>query len=175
MPEVSQAEVGRRLYHVHRGKTVEHAMKLMQQGIGAEWKSFSEANIALLTHLLQCTWNTIEEKVWDQIPFTNTRADDVRKILSYGEGRSGQEPGTGRGGRDQEDPACSWLNGSLFFKSETITTGFYSPLREFFPVHRIAGNTHVRHQPPLPSPHPGDLQCRTAQQTRTFIPVLFQI
>jgi len=93
MPEVSQAEVGRRLYHVHREKTVERAIKQMQQGLGAEWKSLSEANVALLTHLLQCTWNRIDQKIWDQIPFTNTRADDVRKILSYGEGvRPGRNP-----------------------------------------------------------------------------------
>lgn len=93
MPEVSQAEVGRRLYHVHREKMVEQAMKLMQQGIGAEWKSFSEANIAILTHLLQCTWNKIDQKIWDQIPFAKTKAEDVRKILSYGEGVSpGKNP-----------------------------------------------------------------------------------
>jgi len=93
MPDVTQAEVGRRLYHVHREKTVEQAMKQMQQGIGAEWKLFSQANIALLTHLLQCTWNKIDQKIWDTIPFTNTKAEDVRKILSYGEGVSpGRNP-----------------------------------------------------------------------------------
>jgi len=93
MPDVSQAEIGRRLYHVHRGKTVERSMKLMQQGIGAEWKSFTEADVSLLTHLLQCTWNTIDQKIWDQIPFANTKAEDVRKILSYGEGVSpGKNP-----------------------------------------------------------------------------------
>ncbi|MDD1686155.1 hypothetical protein [Methanoregula sp.] len=88
MPDVTQAELGRRLYHVHRGKTVETAMKMMQQGMGAEWKSFSEADVALLTHLLQCTWNTIDQKVWNKITFANTKAGDVRKILSYGEGVS---------------------------------------------------------------------------------------
>ena len=86
MPEVSQAEVGRRLYHVHREKTVERAIKQMQQGLGAEWKSLSEANVALLTHLLQCTWNRIDQKIWDQIPFTNTTAGDIRRILAYGGG-----------------------------------------------------------------------------------------
>ena len=93
MPDVSQAEIGRRLYHVHRGKTVERSMKLMQQGIGAEWKSFTEADISLLTHLLQCTWNTIDQKIWDKIPFAHAKTDDVRKILSYGEGvRPGRNP-----------------------------------------------------------------------------------
>lgn len=93
MSDVSQAEMGRRLYHVHRGKTVEGSMKMMQQGIGAEWKSFSEAEVALLTHLLQCTWNTIDQKIWDRIPFANATAGTVRQILSYGEGvRPGRNP-----------------------------------------------------------------------------------
>jgi hypothetical protein len=86
MPEVTQAELGRRLYHVHRGKTVESAMKLMQQGIGAEWKSFSETDITLLSHLLQCTWNKIDQKIWDKIPFMNVKMGDVRQILSHGDG-----------------------------------------------------------------------------------------
>jgi hypothetical protein len=95
MPDVTQAEIGRRLYHVHRGKTVERAMKLMQRGIGAEWKSFSEADVSILTHLLQCTWNTIDQGIWDKIPFANTKAGDVRQILSYGEGVSpGRNPTT---------------------------------------------------------------------------------
>jgi hypothetical protein len=93
MPDVTQAELGRRLYHVHRGKTVEASMKMMQQGIGAEWKSISEADIILLTHLLQCTWNKIDQKVWDKIPFVNTKMGEVRQILSLGEGvRPGRNP-----------------------------------------------------------------------------------
>nr|WP_319377055.1 hypothetical protein [uncultured Methanoregula sp.] len=86
MPDVTQAEVGRRLYHVHREKTVEGAAKLMQQGIGAEWKTFSEEDVSLLLHLLQCTWNTIDQKVWDKIAFAKMSAADVRQILSHGEG-----------------------------------------------------------------------------------------
>lgn len=93
MPEVTQAELGRRLYHVHRGKTVESSMKLMQQGIGADWKSLSEADITLLSHLLQCTWNKIEQRAWDKIPFMNIGMDTVKRILSYGDGvRPGKNP-----------------------------------------------------------------------------------
>jgi len=93
MPDVTQAEVGRRLYHVHREKTVERAMKLMQQGIGGEWKSLTEADINILSHLLQCTWNVIDQGIWDKIPFASVKMGDVRKILSYGEGvRPGKNP-----------------------------------------------------------------------------------
>jgi len=86
MPEATQAEVGRRLYHVHREKKVERAIKLMQQGTGPEWKSFSEEDILLLSHLLQCTWNVIDQNIWDNIPFASIKIGGVRQILSYGEG-----------------------------------------------------------------------------------------
>lgn len=86
MPDVTQAEVGRRLYHVHREKRVERAVKMMQQGLGHDWRSFSEDEIRLLGHLLQCAWNTIDQKAWDTIPFTKASTDIIRKILSHGNG-----------------------------------------------------------------------------------------
>ncbi|MDO9323962.1 MAG: hypothetical protein Q7T80_03285 [Methanoregula sp.] len=86
MPDVTQAEVGRRLYHVHREKLVEQAVKMIQQGQGPEWRSFSEDDILLLGHLLQCTWNTIDQKIWDKIPFASLRKSDLQKILTSGKG-----------------------------------------------------------------------------------------
>ncbi|MFA4825997.1 MAG: hypothetical protein WC593_12665 [Methanoregula sp.] len=86
MPNVTQAEIGRRMYHVHRGKLVEHAIKMIQQGLGTEWKSFSEDEIHLLGHLLQCTWNTIDQKIWDKISFASVKKSDVQMILSHGDG-----------------------------------------------------------------------------------------
>lgn len=97
MPDVTQAEVGRRLYHVHREKTVERAMKLMQHGIGAEWKSLSEADINLLSHLLQCTWNIIDQGIWDKIPFAGVKMGDLQQILCTGRG-------SGRDGTRNRNP-----------------------------------------------------------------------
>jgi hypothetical protein len=88
MPDVTQAEVGRRLYHVHREKRVEESIKLIQQGVGPAWRSLKEDEILLLGHLLQCTWNTIDQKKWDKIPFARISMDVVQKILSNGEGVS---------------------------------------------------------------------------------------
>jgi hypothetical protein len=88
MPDVSQAEIGRRMYHVHREKRVEQAVKLMQQAVGQDWRSLKEEEIILLGHLLQCTWNTIDQKQWDSIHFGKMGMDTVRKILTYGEGVS---------------------------------------------------------------------------------------
>lgn len=86
MPDVSQKEVGRRLYHVHREKRVEQAIKKIKIGVGTDWSSFTLEEIDLLGHLLQCTWNVIDQKIWDTLPFSNMTKDDVRKILAFGEG-----------------------------------------------------------------------------------------
>ena len=95
MPDVSQKEIGKRLYHVHREKRVEEAIKKIKIGVGSEWSSLSREDIELLGHLLQCTWNVIDQKVWENIPFSNLKKTDVRKILSFGVGVSpGKNPDT---------------------------------------------------------------------------------
>jgi len=93
MPEATQEEIGRRLFHVRREKKVEQAIKQMQQGIGPEWKSFTQEKIVLLGHLLQCTWNTIDQEIWEKIPFAHVKTNDVDRILSFGtEVRPGRNP-----------------------------------------------------------------------------------
>lgn len=86
MPDVSQKEVGRRLYHVHREKRVEEAIKKIKHGVGTDWSSFTLEDIDLLGHLLQCTWNVIDQKIWENLPFGSITKNDVGKILSFGEG-----------------------------------------------------------------------------------------
>jgi hypothetical protein len=88
MPDVTQAEVGRRLYHVHREKRVEQAMKQIQQNVGPAWRLLRGDEILTLGHLLQCAWNTIDQKKWEAIPFGTMSMDTARKILSHGDGVS---------------------------------------------------------------------------------------
>jgi len=93
MPEATQAEIGRRMYHVEREKKVERAVKLIQQGLGPEWKSYPGEKMVILGHLLQCTWNTIDQDIWEKIPFAHAKKSDIDLILSFGEGvRPGKNP-----------------------------------------------------------------------------------
>ncbi len=95
MPDVTQTDVGRRMYHLHREKRVEHAIKKIQHGVGPGWRSFTQDDIILLGHLLQCTWNDIDQKIWDEIPFARMTKEKVQEILTYGEGvrpRNNPEP-----------------------------------------------------------------------------------
>jgi hypothetical protein len=82
MPDVTQVEVGRRLYHVHREKRVELAIKQILQSPGPGWKSLKEEGIPVQGRVLQSMWNTIDQKNWDTIPFNTMSTGTVRKILS---------------------------------------------------------------------------------------------
>ena len=73
MPEASQAEIGRRMYHVQREKRVERAVKLIQQGLGPEWKLYTGEKMMSLGHLSQCTWKTSDQDLWEKIPFPHAR------------------------------------------------------------------------------------------------------
>ena len=86
MPEVSKTEVGRRLFHVHREKRVEHVIKKIKHSIGPEWKTLTHDQILVLGHLLQCTWNVIDQSKWETIPFERMSKTDVDRILCFGDG-----------------------------------------------------------------------------------------
>jgi len=95
MADISQKEIGKRLYHVHREKRVEEAIKKIKLGVGSEWNSFSREEIELLGHLLQCAWNVIDQKTFENLSFSSMRMNDVRNILSFGEGVGpGKNPDT---------------------------------------------------------------------------------
>lgn len=83
------------MYHVHREKTVEEAIKKIKHGVGADWGSFTREDINLLNHLLQCTWNVIDQKIWNNLSFGNMKKNEVQNILSYGQGVGpGKNPDT---------------------------------------------------------------------------------
>jgi len=72
---------------------VEQAIKKIQHGVGPEWRYFTQDDITLLGHLLQCTWNVIDQKIWDDIPFAHMTKENVQKILACGKGvRPGKNP-----------------------------------------------------------------------------------
>jgi hypothetical protein len=56
--------------------------------LGRHGGRLKRREIQILGHVLQCTWNTIDRKQWDTIPFGSMTKNTVQKILSSGEGVS---------------------------------------------------------------------------------------
>lgn len=81
VPDVSQTEVGRRLYQVHREKRVEKAIKKLREHCGSHWKSLTEQEVRDLELLLAGVWTSLDEKTWESIPFANMAKDDVSGLL----------------------------------------------------------------------------------------------
>ncbi len=86
MPDVSQKEVGRRLYHVHREKRVEEAIKKIKHGVGTDWSSFTLDEIDLWVICCNVHGILLIRSIWDAIPFGSMTKNEVTKILSFGEG-----------------------------------------------------------------------------------------
>jgi len=86
VPDISQTEIGRRLYHVHRDKRVEKAIKKLREHCGSHWKSLTEQEVRDLEYLLSGVWTSLDEKTWESIPFANMSKDDFSNLLRLAKG-----------------------------------------------------------------------------------------
>jgi hypothetical protein len=86
VPDVSQTEIGRRLYHVHRDKRVEKAIKKLREHCGSHWKSLTEQEVRDLEYLLSCAWTSLDEKTWEKIPFANMSKENIQDLLRLAKG-----------------------------------------------------------------------------------------
>ena len=84
MPDVTKTEIGRRMYQLHKEKSVEKIIEKIRDNIGHDWKSFTGDEIHLLERLLSAAWANIEQSNWDKIQFSRMSKDDVRRILDVG-------------------------------------------------------------------------------------------
>ena len=84
MPDVSQTEVGRRLYHVHREKRVENAIRKLREHCGSQWKSLTEQEVHELEYVLSAAWNAIDQKTWESIPFASMSREEIGRLLAIG-------------------------------------------------------------------------------------------
>jgi hypothetical protein len=86
VPDVTQTEIGRRLYHVHRDKRVENAIKKLRDHCGSHWKSLTEQEIRDLEYVLSGIWTSLDEKTWERIPFASLTKEDVSNLLRLAKG-----------------------------------------------------------------------------------------
>ena len=84
MPDVSKEEIGRRMFQLHKDKSVEKVIQKIKDNIGPDWKSFSEDEVRLLERLLGTAWTHFEQSSWEKIPFASMKKEDVRRIITVG-------------------------------------------------------------------------------------------
>ncbi len=84
MPDVSRAEIGRRIFILNKEKHAEAAIEKMRRNLGPEWNSFSMEEITLLRRFLGEAWVYTERSVWDEIAFSEVTVGDLSQIVGIG-------------------------------------------------------------------------------------------
>jgi hypothetical protein len=81
MPDITQADIGRRMYQLDKEKHVERSIGMVRQNLGNEWKSFSGEDIHMLERLIGDVWVGFDRTLWEKIPFGRMTKGDVEHIL----------------------------------------------------------------------------------------------
>lgn len=84
MPDITKTDIGRRMYQLHKEKGVEKATEKIRESLGADWKTFSDADIRMLERLLGEAWVSFENTHWEKIPFGRMKKEDVDHVLDIG-------------------------------------------------------------------------------------------
>lgn len=81
MTDLTKTDIGRRMYQLHKEKTVERAIEQMRESLGSEWKEIPDADIHMLERLLGEAWVGLDKTIWEKIPFGRMSKGDVIRIL----------------------------------------------------------------------------------------------
>jgi hypothetical protein len=84
VPEITQADIGRRMYQLHKEKSVERTTEMLRESLGSDWKSFTDADIHLLEQLIGDVWVGFDKVLWEKIRFDLMKKDDVDRLLTIG-------------------------------------------------------------------------------------------
>lgn len=84
MSDITRTDIGRRMYQLQKEKGVEKATEKIRDCLGADWKSFSDADIRMLERLLGDAWVSFDRTLWDKIPFARMKSEDLEHILDIG-------------------------------------------------------------------------------------------
>ena len=84
MPEVTDDEVGRRIFQMNKERHVEQSIEKVRRSLGEAWKRFSPDDIELLKYIFGETWVAMERSMWEAISFTRLTRDEVKEIIEIG-------------------------------------------------------------------------------------------
>jgi hypothetical protein len=86
MPEISQDERGRRVFHLQKERAVENAITRIRTNLGQDWKLFSAMDIEILQNVLGEAWVAVDRNEWGSIAFSRVEAREVQELIDLGKG-----------------------------------------------------------------------------------------
>ena len=84
MPEVTDDEVGRRIFQLNKERHVEQSIEKVRRSLGETWKNFSPDEIDLLKYIFGEAWVAMERREWAATSFTRLTKDEVKEIIEIG-------------------------------------------------------------------------------------------
>jgi len=82
--DITDEEVGMRSFQLRKGRAVERAVEKIRQNLGSNWVKLSLADIDVLQWVLGEVWAFIARANWDNLAFSNTSLEEIKKIIQIG-------------------------------------------------------------------------------------------
>jgi hypothetical protein len=91
MTNVTDDNLGRRLFQIQKEKAVEDALEKIRRGQGSDWPSIPVADTEILYTILGELWTSIDRTRWGSYSFSKLSKADVSALIAQG-GRIKNKP-----------------------------------------------------------------------------------
>ncbi len=84
MTDITDDNLGRRLFQIQKEKAVEDALEKIRRRTGTEWKAISTADTDVLKEILGELWTSIDRPRWGSYSFSKLTKEDVMSLVAQG-------------------------------------------------------------------------------------------
>jgi hypothetical protein len=84
MTDISDDNLGRRLFQIQKEKAVEDALEKIRRRAGTDWKAISATDNNMLKEILGELWTSIDRTRWGSYTFSKLSKEDIRSLIAKG-------------------------------------------------------------------------------------------
>jgi len=84
MSEITNDELGRKMFQIQKERTVEETVDKIRQSQGSAWMSFSPEDRKTLEDLLGEAWVSIGRAEWGSYAFSRLKGEDLERLIGIG-------------------------------------------------------------------------------------------
>jgi len=84
MTNVTDDNLGRRLFQIQKEKAVEDALEKIRRVTGTDWKAISTADTDILKEILGELWTSIDRPRWGSYRFSKLSKEDIASLIAQG-------------------------------------------------------------------------------------------
>ncbi|KQC04333.1 MAG: hypothetical protein APR53_10860 [Methanoculleus sp. SDB] len=93
MPEVTDDELGRKIFLLQKEKNVEEVVAKLRMHLGPEWTSIPASDREILIDLLGEAWVRIDRSDWEKSAFSRLTRNDVNAMITIGQNLRARKTG----------------------------------------------------------------------------------